>query len=356
MSLRITLALPQFREYLSGRGLAAGTVDRHMGVANNFACTCQVVKGANAAMSQIDHQCISRFFANLPGGQGNRNNKIESLRQFLNWAERNRYLRPGFTTQDLLEGYKSRKAERAPKYYLSAAEFPVALETAGGHHPRDRAVLAIALFTLARQGEIASLRLSDVDLDSQTIRLYREKRKRWTETGITPELLTELSDWLDCYARQMGYLSPLTMIREHPDWYLVPAKKTFRAKGGTSGSRLIPGQPMVAMERIAKRMLTDLGAEGTRKGATVDHAGEGMHTIRRSGARAMLRNLSERLGHDRALIQVAIMLDHEDTQMTLKYIGMEHEKTELNDWLRGNSMYGSTPPPGGVVVPLRRAL
>lgn len=68
----------------------------------------------------------------------------------------------------------------------------------------------------------------------------------------------------------------------------------------------------------------------------------------------MLKNLSEQLGHDRALIQVCIMLDHQDTKMTLRYIGMDLEKTELNDWLRGHSMYGQTdPPPVAAVVPLR---
>lgn len=354
MQLRITGALPQFREYLTGRGLAAGTIDRHMSAAQAFARACQSVKGPGVTMGQIDPQCVSRFFAAHKGGQGSRNNKIESLRHFLSWAEKNRYLRPGFTAGELLDGYKSRKAERAPKYYIDAQEFTAALEAAGQRHPRDRAVIALGLYTLARQSELGPLRLRDLDMEGRTVRLYREKRKRWTETGMTPELHDELTAWLRAYAAERGYLSPHTMIREHPDWLVVPAKKTFRAKGGRTGSRLTPDRPMVAMERVAKRMLTDLGVTGTRQGSSVDHAGEGMHTIRRSGARAMLKNLSDRLGHDRALLQVAVMLDHEDTKMTLRYIGMEQEKDELNDWLRGHSMYGpASPPPMAAVVPLR---
>jgi hypothetical protein len=49
------------------------------------------------------------------------------------------------------------------------------------------------------------------------------------------------------------------------------------------------------------------------------------------------------------------MLDHKDTKMTLRYIGMEQEREELNDWLKGHSMYGETePPPAAAVIPLRR--
>lgn len=349
MPLKIENALEAFEEYDLSRGLAAGTVRRHLMVVRRFARTCDAVKGKGSTLGQIDHQCVSRFFAELGGSTGHRNNALESLKAFLTWAEKFGYLRPGFTVAKLLEGYKSRVPERTPKYYLTAQEFPVALAAAGERNPIDRAVLAIAIYTLARQSEISSLRLCDYDRDTQTLRIFRHKRQRWTETGVTPELEAELRDWLNKYARLTGYLSPVTMIREHPEWHLVPSRQSWHG-----GFRPMPEKPIAAMERVAKRALNDLGVQGTRTGKSRDHLGEGMHTIRRSGARAMLKHLSEQLGHDRALIQVCIMLDHQDTKMTLKYIGMDLEKSELNDWLRGHSMYGQTdPPPMAAVVPLR---
>jgi integrase len=352
MVLPVADAVPAFEEYDSGRGLAAGTVRRHMIAVRRFAKVCRQVKGKGVTMGQVDHQCVSKFFATLGGAQGHRNNNLESLRAFLNWAEKWGHLRPGFTAAKLLEGYKTRAPERQPKYYLSAAEFPAALEAAGNHNPADRAIMAIALHTLARQSEIAGLRLCDYDAASGTVRIYRQKRKRWTETGVTPELAQELYRWEVIYAQKMGYMSPHTMIREHPDWYLVPARQSWNG-----GYRLQPDKPVAMMERVAKRVLTDLGVQGTREGKSVQHLGEGMHTIRRSGARAMLKHLSEHLGHQRALVQVSIMLDHDDTKMTLRYIGVDAEKDELNDWLRGNSMYGSPePPPAAAVVPLRRVV
>ena len=64
-----------------------------------------------------------------------------------------------------------------------------------------------------------------------------------------------------------------------------------------------------------------------------------MHRIRRSGARAMSDHLALDLGNDKALLQVSVMLNHSGTQQTLAYIGLDIEREQLNDWLRGISMY-----------------
>lgn len=350
MIIKIADAVPEFLDYMSGRGLSAGTVKRHGVAARAFALACRKVKGANATMGQVDHSCVARFFGDMTGSQGYRNNNLETLRAFLGWAEKWGYLRHNFTAAQLLEGYRGRKAERQPKYYLDAQEFPAALEAAGSRHPCDRAVIALALFTLARQSEIKTIRLCDYDAGKGEIRLYREKRDRWTTTGVTPELASELYRWLVIYAREAGYMSPHTMIREHPDWLLVPSR-------GRGNAKLQPGQPICVMERIAKRLLTDLGVQETRQGKAVSHLGEGMHTLRRSGARAFLKALSEGLGHQRALMQVSLMLDHDDLKQTIRYIGVEQERDELNDWLKGNSMYWTPPEPTAApVIPLRRAI
>lgn len=69
----------------------------------------------------------------------------------------------------------------------------------------------------------------------------------------------------------------------------------------------------------------------------------------------MLSHLSRTLSKDHAVLQVAIMLDHDDPRQTLKYIGMDLETEELNGWLRGNSMYGHQEAPSGAsVLPFRR--
>lgn len=348
MVLKIADAVPQFLDFLTSRGLSPGTVKRHGVAAKAFTAACQNVKGRNVTMGQIDYGCIERFFADMNGSQGYRNNNLETLRRFLEWAQKRDYLRPGFTAVVLLEDYKVKRAHPEPKLYLSRGEFPVVLEMAGNHHRRDRAVVALGLYTLARASEIATAKIGDLDLTRGEIRLYREKRDRWTVTGITPELDQEMRDWLQAYAVEMGYMHWRVMIREHPEWLLVPSR--HRGSGGL--------QPMVqitAMQRIAKRVLTDLGITTTRQGRATAHLGEGMHTFRRSGARAFFKMMKDEMGYQGALVRVGAMLDHEDLKNTLRYIGMDQERMELNDWLRGNSMYGDPePPPSGAVIPIRK--
>src|SRR5262249_45626301 len=142
MPLTITDAVPLFAGYTAARGLSPGTVKRHRVTAGAVAPPC----GPGVTVDQNGHQHIAPHPAAHGGGQGSRNNKLESLRAFLGWASKFGHLD---TAPDaLMEGYKSRKAERQPKHYLEAGEFTAALEAAGSHHPADRAVVALALFTL----------------------------------------------------------------------------------------------------------------------------------------------------------------------------------------------------------------
>lgn len=327
-----------FRAYLTGRGYAARTLMRHMyavaGPQRGFLVTVRSIKGPRPTVGQIDHECIDRYMAAHTGGSGSRTNKIESLRLYLRWAENRGLLRPGFTADKLLEGYKGKRGQRQPKYYIPVEDFPALLAVA--HSERDRAVLAVALYTLARQGEIAALTLKDLDLDRKIIKIYRQKRKRWTETALAPEFQAELAQWLKVYASMQGFEDYRTMMREHPEWLLVPSRHTWI--GG--GYRLQPEIQITAMETILKTALTDLGVTATEDGSSRKHKGEGMHTIRRSGARALFARLVEKAGYDAALTFVQALLDHETQEMTLKYIGMDWVREQMNAWLLTNSMYG----------------
>lgn len=327
-----------FRAFMTGRGMSPGTIERHLsavaGERAGFIPTVQKIKGPRPTVGQIDNECVDRHLAAHTGGSGSRANKIESLRLYLRWAENRGLLRPGFTADKLLEGYKGRRGQRQPKYYIPVEDFPALLALA--HNERDRAVLAIALYTLARQGEIGMLTLKEVDFSRKIIKIYREKRKRWTETAMAPELQAELTQWLKVYAYMQGYEDYRGMMREHPDWLLVPARRTWN--GG--GWKLQPDVQISAMERIVKTALTDMGVTVTEDGLSVKHKGEGMHTIRRSGARALFARLVEKVGYEGALTFVQALLDHETQEMTLKYIGMDWVKEQLNNWLLTNSMYG----------------
>lgn len=338
MPLTIAEAVPQFLETLRGRGLEESTIRRHHSALSGrggFLGACQSLKGGCPTMGQIDHQCVSRYLAGITGVQGTRNNKLESIRQFLAWAEKRKMLRAGFLAEDLLDGAKTRKAQRKPKYYIPPDRFPDALEIAGARDPRDRAVIAFLLGTLARgDSEAAPAELRHLDLDGLTVQLWRQKRQRWTETVINPDMAGEMERWGTVYAGEMGYVSFRAMRNDRPEWKLLPARTSWN-----QGFRLEPDRGISVMARIIKRVLTGLGVTETESGRWVAHKGEGSHTIRRSGAAAMFDKLTAELGFDGALLMVSAMLDHEDTGVTLDYIGRDRQKQKLNDWLRDNNPY-----------------
>lgn len=291
--------------------------------------------------SEMDPRLITLFFERCKGDTGNRNNMTVCLRGFLNFTEAMQFVKPG-TVDRLMTGRKLGHYQRRPKYYIAPQDFGTMLSAAQDRHPADRATMALLLYTLARRGELAGLQVKHIDMEALTIKVYREKTRRWTDVGICPELYQELSNWMAFYQAEMG--QPLD-----PEWYLLPRLNALRWRGqfGTWENKtsyaLSPTEQPAHMEKIVKRGLDAVGVKTTVPGNKVSHYGEGAHTIRRSGARAMLKHLSAQVGYADALVTVAAMLDHSDVKMTLRYIGMDKQKEELNDWLRGNSMYGTSP-------------
>lgn len=352
---------------LPSLGLAEGTQQKYGIYARRLAQASNAVakergKRTPMTVAEIDMRVISRYFATSTGHQGNLNNMLVPLRGFLNFCVASDAMDPAVPGR-LLAGRKNKKVQRAPKHYVPAEQFDDFLDAGGLRHPSERMTIALFLYTLARRSEVSAIQFKHIDLAKGIINVYREKRDRWTEVGICPELGNELTGWLLAYRDEAGYGGTLyQFLQDYPDYYLVPRLKVVRERDKVTGrlagvshiSGLDPAKPPVHIERLIKRCLDQLGVVTTRDGKTCKHLGEGCHTIRRSGARAMLKHLSESVGHDRALLQVTTMLDHEDTKDTLTYIGMDEEREQLNTWLKGNSMYGGRPK-GGKVIPIRRA-
>jgi integrase len=362
--MRVPDAIEAFKAEQQTLGLAASTLACQRGFVDKYGRACARVarergKRSPLSVAEIDTLTIVRYFEMCAGGQGNRNNMLATLKKFFRYCEACRWLPPGETDR-LLANRKSKQYERQPKHYVPAEQFGTLLD-ASTRHPADRVVVALALYTLARRSEIAALRLSDVDLPAGVLHLHRQKRQRWTDVAICPELMDELTDWLSWMAESTGYGTVARLMEAQPTWHVVPrvTPVLIRDAGGKfSGLQTFEIDPLSSpshMERVVKRGL-DLTGAVTPSGKRVRHLGEGMHTIRRSGARAMLKHLSEDLGNDRALLQVSTMLDHESTQMTLKYIGMNEEREQLNSWLKTNSMYGTAAPAAqGQVLTFRRS-
>ena len=353
MKVTVRTAVQAYADYADSRGFAPSYKRIQLGYLTRFADCCdknarELGNRAPVKPGQLNARYVSRFFQTLPDTTGSRNRALTALRGFFKFLERFEYVDPGKTSL-LLDDRKASKFTRQPKYYIPVSQFGPMIRAAGERHAVDTITLALAFYTLGRQSEIAGLRLSDVDLVNQTLRLYRPKRKRWTTIQICPELYDELFIWLAKYSDAAG-IDPgrpiRAIIQDHPDWYLVPRLDCIRQRGSAgyyegklTEYRLNPELPQLRLEKLVKRMLDIFGAQ-TEDGKWVRHKGEGMHTIRRSGARAMIDYLAGQWGEDKALLMVSTMLDHETTTMTLLYIGRSLEQKRLNAYLATGSMYG----------------
>lgn len=315
---------------------------------------------ADPRLSALTPECVSALFAGMKGlGEGSRNKALLALRNFMAFLVRRKYL-TGDSAEMLTGDRKFKTDTRKPKHYIPVEQFGDMLDLAGRRHGSDRAALALALYTLARQAEITGLRLRDIDLDNWTVRIYRGKQRRWTDVTICPDLQGELLNWLDAYAKETGSWGARQMMADHPDWHVVPHVVLVR-NGGVYQTSLFsytldPERPSGRLWDVVKGALDVLGST-TEDGKFARHKGEGMHTIRRSGARAMLDYLADDLGSDKALLQVSIMLDHNDPKTTLLYIGRDIERDRLNDYLKTGSMYGPAhraAKPAGNVIQLRQ--
>ena len=163
---------------------------------------------------------------------------------------------------------------------------------------------------------------------------------------VPGELDRELRRWLQAY--QDDVRGPL-----EPDWFLVPAHGAPTPFWDPAVKRWTAGyadrnlNPCRRVSGTSSRVQDAL----TRAGYPVrdDYgrsAGEGVHTLRRSGARALFDRLAGE-GYDGAIRTVQAMLHHESQQTTEGYLGLTMDVKRRNDLLRGRDMF---PTPDGVTV------
>ena len=311
-------ALAEYERHLRARGLADNTVKNNM-----QALTAARKEWGDIQVLSIRPVHIDRLFQSNGWGPSTRNLYRGSLSQFFKWTRNHGYMARDF---DPLFGWRNERVPDQNRLRLSPEEFYPLLETA--EHPRDRAALALGLFTFARGSELQAMRVNDLDLGNLTLDMYRIKNKMYDTMPVCDELREEMVRWLNWYRQDQG-----TLVGS---WYLVPSKKpdewtnidgVFQRVGGLAGLR--PEQRIGHPYTIPQRALAALGY-GTQQ--------EGFHTLRRSGARALFDTLRDS-GKDGALMRVSSMLGHRDTKVTEHYIGLNTERDQRNAMLQGEAMF-----------------
>jgi integrase len=317
-SITLTAAQAEYEAHLRARDLANNTIKN-----NTQVVTRAVAAWGDMLVASIKPVHIDRLFQQNNWSPSTRNLYLGNLRQFFKWCRHHGYMGKDY---DPTFGWRNARVPNQQKMRLPVHEFTALLDTAD--HPRDRAALALGLYTFVRGSELATLRVNDLDLGALTIDVYRIKTKDYDTLPVCEELRVEMVRWLNWYRQDQGNLVG--------NWFLVPSKKPD--EWHNVNGRLVPTGRLAGLRpeqrightyTIPQRALARLG---------YDVKGEGEHTLRRSGARALFDVLRVEQGTD-ALVLVSSMLGHRDTKVTQHYIGLEAEREKRNASLAGKPMF-----------------
>lgn len=253
------------------------------------------------------------------------NSRMSQLSMFSKWAVANRYL-----PAHIVATVRTIPVPKGSRLRIPVSEFARVLDAAS--RPDQRATVALGLFMFLRGGEIKSLRVRDIDLDSGLASVVIHKTNDWDEMPICWELDQELRRWFKEYQRDID--RPL-----HGDDWLVPSHRRFpgwlpRPESGNFQPRVPVLRPFAHVQSVLEQAGYPVTAKDGRK------SGEGVHTLRRSGARAYYDALVEgRLGdpaaRDDALRQVMAALHHKSVTTTEVYLGLDHDRQKRDRGLKG---------------------
>jgi len=327
----------EYRGHLTARGLSKSTIKNHIQVLN-----LAQLEWGDIRISAITGSHIDRLFRRAEWSASTRNLYLSNLRSFFQWCRRENYMARDF---DPTAGWNNLTVPRRDKMRLPLAEFPALLDAC--KHPRDRMLCALGIYTFLRGGEIATLQISSLNLERYELNIYRHKTR---EEDVLPVSL-ELADEFERYFRWYRTNQNTPHLRH--EWYLIPSKApnptrynpvTHRIEVSGELAPLRPTRKVSHPYRSVQRALVVLG---------YDPLGEGEHTLRRSGARALFDTLRNQ-GYDGALMRVSSMLGHKDTRVTERYIGLSLERTQRNEMISGNVMFPSLTHQDATVVEIAR--
>lgn len=293
-----------------------------------------------------DH--IERKLAEIAGNgtkAGAYNNYIAKYKAFFDFCRMRQYMP---RTNDPLREIHRRKTTPRDSRRVPVHQFPALLDSA--INIRNRTILATGLYLLCRSGEIKTLKVRDLNLAESRVRVTVHKSGGWVDNmPITSELDAELRAWMTYYTEITGQVPD-------PEWPLFPGQHYRHLNKGT-GARYVPGHGDFhldvnymagRLDEIAKRALNDIGF--ATRGPDGKPLNEGMHTLRRSGARALFDRLVED-SYDGAIRLVQSMLHHRNMATTEIYLGLNMEKHKRDELLTGRPMYATTDRSN--VVPIR---
>lgn len=329
-------AITEFMQYRESAGFRPNTL-----IINERSLRLLLRELGNLQVRHLEPKHGEQFQSYLMG-KGYKPNTINShlttLSAFSTWLRTRSYGR-GVNLTGTVRTVKVMKAER---YRLEATDFAAFLDICST--PHERIVCALGLYLFVRASEITAIRVKDVRLDRKEIRVKMMKTQETDIMPICEELDLELRRWLTWYTNDIQ--APLD-----DKFFLVPRRRR-RPLGndgsGPGGGFLIerlhhncdPTHMLQRSHRYVQKPLEAFGVD--MRDEEGKSTMEGVHTLRRSGARALFDQMVSAGNYDGVLRTVAAMLHHKSTVMTEHYLGLGLDEKTRNDLLKGRRMF-STP-------------
>lgn len=328
MSKRLSQVTRAYLDYRAASGFAVNTVK------NDRQCLRRLTEAVgDVPIESITPMHLDRMLGQMLTSRrytvGTINTTQSALSAFFRWC-RSR----GVTslTHDPIAGRRYMPQQENTRARIPLHDFPRVLDAAV--RPRNRALIALGLYTLCRQSELVPLRVKHLDLDAGWLDIVVVKSYKTDVIPLSSELDTEMRRWVKAYQKAVG--GPLD-----PEWYLLPALYPT----GFQQFGLAPEQEITRSATIVRRVLEDAGYTDDRLG---------VHTLRRSAARALFDELVVD-GYDGALRLVSSMLHHSSVTTTEKYLGLDLDKKRRDTQIAGQPMYPSLSAPNVVTLTRKEA-
>lgn len=327
-AVRITEAVDEYLEMLRIQGRSPRTIDSRRQLARQL-----LHSTGNLYLRHLTEKHIDQFFADNPQwSPATRQKMVAYLSAFFAWAAQRKYMPQG----DVLLHMRGLKAPKKQKLRLAAPDMARVLEAAA--NPRDRIVIALGTYLFLRGSEIQALRWHHIDLDSFEAEIWREKTDEWDTMPICAELAEELERWRRHVTDTLGV--------PQPEWFVAPGYHQDIIERDPVTGRISKAHGQLDVTKPVSRPFVSVKIALRRCGFETDQ--QGVHTLRRSGARALYDHLAAD-GHDRAARQVQAMLGHSNLVTTEKYLGIDLDRKQRNDLIKGRPMFAL---PDAEVIPL----
>lgn len=322
----------EFESSMQANAYAKNTIRNNVRAARALLLHVGNVQARSVTPRHIDSYFAQRKTQGI--GAGTLNVELVALRALFRHATQRRYVPNGSDPTAHRRPFREVKRDRLR---IPANQFDRLLDATT--HPRDRMIVALGLYLFLRQSEVVDLHIADVDLNHGELTVRIHKTKQLDHMPISQELEDELRRWLTFYAENVG--RPL-----RPDDFLVPAKTPPLFKPGLdprvnaaeakAAAQLNPTRPVQRPEHAVQRALAAFGEPLRDEGGK--SLSEGVHTLRRSGARALFDRLIAD-GYDGAMRTVQAMLHHTSVTVTEGYLGIHLDKKRRDDVVRGRRMF-----------------